>query len=402
MNKERSLLIDCLRGVSAQIVLIGHVTALMCGWSEPQHPLNRLIRDGLALMGGSAHQAVMVFFVVSGYLVGGGAVLERIAGNRFSPLRYSIDRLARLWVVLIPGLSTGAILDRVSLIGGRANELVAARSGFFHEHFDLTSRTTVATFFCNIVFLQNLTCPQFGTNVSLWSLSCEAFFYILFPPLVLVFWPSTSFKSRLMSFLVVAAVFLFLRCFLNGTLYAIYGSMWVGGALVAFTWVRRPANGRSRAVAGAVLLVSGLLTYQGFKSTSSNGADFGVAIFAAGLLCLRQHLDAGLSLLGTGFRRGAEWLSNISFSAFVFHLPVAFLLVCYAPVEWRNLGKFSPPELLNVLLVAVVCNMTAVASYFLFERHYQAVRKLMTGLLRNRDFDPCSAEDCADGNAPKL
>ena len=49
------------------------------------------------------HQAVIIFFALSGYLVG-GSVINAIRRSEWSWVRYLTQRLVRLWLVLLPAL----------------------------------------------------------------------------------------------------------------------------------------------------------------------------------------------------------------------------------------------------------------------------------------------------------
>ena len=51
-------------------------------------------------------QAVIWFFVISGFLVGGGALAD-VSRGRFSVSRYAIHRISRIYIVLIPALVIG-------------------------------------------------------------------------------------------------------------------------------------------------------------------------------------------------------------------------------------------------------------------------------------------------------
>ena len=59
---------------------------------------------------GLGHQAVVVFFVLSGYLVG-GSVLTAYQSGRWSWAAYALRRLTRLWVVLLPALIITLAVD---------------------------------------------------------------------------------------------------------------------------------------------------------------------------------------------------------------------------------------------------------------------------------------------------
>jgi peptidoglycan/LPS O-acetylase OafA/YrhL len=99
--------INALRTLAALAVLVHHVRPMLFqDYSGVPH--NVLVR---ALYGqGLGHTAVIVFFVLSGYWVGGG-VLRSVGSGRFNWCDYAVKRLVRLWIVLLPALMLTASLD---------------------------------------------------------------------------------------------------------------------------------------------------------------------------------------------------------------------------------------------------------------------------------------------------
>ena len=71
VNLGRNLWLDLLRGLSALVVCLGHLrNAILVDGSDLIHPSITL--KAFYFITGFGHQAVMVFFVLSGYFVGGG------------------------------------------------------------------------------------------------------------------------------------------------------------------------------------------------------------------------------------------------------------------------------------------------------------------------------------------
>ncbi|MBW8784650.1 MAG: acyltransferase [Novosphingobium sp.] len=109
-----------------------------------------------------ATESVVVFFVLSGLLVG-GAVLRALDEERFNPSQYAIDRASRLYVALIPAVVLTLVLQRVGAT------------------VDCTKGDTIGTIGANLAYLQNFSFKPLCNNVSLWSLSSEAYCYLLCP-----------------------------------------------------------------------------------------------------------------------------------------------------------------------------------------------------------------------------
>lgn len=153
--------LDLIRGLAAWVVMWDHARSLLfVGYQQLQNP-NRFT-EVLFFFTGFGHEAVMVFFVLSGFLISSAIISRRISGS-WSWRDYAIDRLSRLYVVLIPGLLFGFFWDR-------AGSYLFASKGFYThvvEGFGLAvvqNRITLGNFFGNLFFLQGIVCPTFGSN----------------------------------------------------------------------------------------------------------------------------------------------------------------------------------------------------------------------------------------------
>jgi peptidoglycan/LPS O-acetylase OafA/YrhL len=178
-----SLHLDLIRGLAALVVFGGHLEMICSGHTETAaagETANLIVHPYNAT--GLAHAAVVVFFVLSGYLVG-GSVLRDLKRNAFSWSKYAMRRLARLWTVAIPALLLGTVFDAISLSAFSKTRVLS--------HAEITSGLAgthgVVQFLRYLCFLQSinrLNIPHFGTDWALWSLSNEFWYYALFPILV--------------------------------------------------------------------------------------------------------------------------------------------------------------------------------------------------------------------------
>jgi peptidoglycan/LPS O-acetylase OafA/YrhL len=173
-----SVLLDALRGIAALLVCAGHWRYLLFV-DYPQIPLHRGWFFLPYLMCTMGHQAVIVFFVLSGYLVG-GHVLRALDTGRWSWGAYLLQRGVRLWVVLLPALVLGGILDFAALHLHLAPALYAGQVNN-HITFDVHATLTWKALLGNCFFLQTIATPVFGSNGALWSLANEFWYYLIFP-----------------------------------------------------------------------------------------------------------------------------------------------------------------------------------------------------------------------------
>lgn len=108
---HHSMLISVLRGLAAVEVAAAHLRAQFYpGLKAVTDP--GLFYQAFAFFTGFAHQAVLVFFLLSGWLVG-GALLNKYR-EKHSLVSYGIDRITRLWIVLIPAFGLSLLLGAVT------------------------------------------------------------------------------------------------------------------------------------------------------------------------------------------------------------------------------------------------------------------------------------------------
>src|SRR5580692_4520938 len=96
---QSSVHLDAVRALAALTVFAGHARDLFIGSPRAAAGLGHAATSAPHTTVG--HLAVIVFFVLSGYLVGGG-VLRNMTSNEWSWGGYTLQRLSRLWVALIP------------------------------------------------------------------------------------------------------------------------------------------------------------------------------------------------------------------------------------------------------------------------------------------------------------
>ena len=100
MVSERSLFLHFLRFFSAVTVCLGHTKEFLFVHIDESAPvLEKVSRLFLGL----GPSAVLVFFFLSGYLVGGNEIANFVT-KRLNFRNYIFNRITRLWIVLLPAL----------------------------------------------------------------------------------------------------------------------------------------------------------------------------------------------------------------------------------------------------------------------------------------------------------
>jgi peptidoglycan/LPS O-acetylase OafA/YrhL len=172
IDLRESLYLDLLRTLAALTVVLDHL-----GLVFPQASLP---------VGRWGHQAVLVFFVLSGYVISRSASRERNAGS------FIVARLARLWPVLVPALVLTVACDAVGLSRGDP----AAYGLVPHDYPVVRIGATLAFLAESWVSIQPF------SNLAVWSLCAEFWYYAVFAA-----WFFTP-PGRLRTVLVGAAVLL--------------------------------------------------------------------------------------------------------------------------------------------------------------------------------------------------
>lgn len=178
INPQLSDFMDLARWVSALLVVVTHVNnRMLIPLSQLKNP--SLVEYAWGFASGFGHHAVVVFFTLSGFLVGGKVLRERRA---FDVRNYVLGRVVRIYLVLIPVLMITATLD---LIG----------SNLFPDTVyagDLKQHLSWSALAGNLLNLQNMLAPTFGSNGPLGTLANEFWYYLTFPLLVAPFMPLST------------------------------------------------------------------------------------------------------------------------------------------------------------------------------------------------------------------
>ncbi len=345
---QYDLYLDWLRGLAAISVLVTHVrSGFFVQWSDLDLASHNAINYLLFLLTRLGRESVIVFFVLSGYLVGGQAWLA-FRSRRYSLSEYLVARISRLWVVVIPALLLTGLLD---FLNGEWSE----------------SRNGWQPFLVNLFFLQDILGNTYGSNGPFWSLSYEWWFYVLCG-----FALEVAARPGIVALSILAA---------SGTLLALQCPaillmmpLWLAGVLVRTLPVANTpkpmAVGLSLAALCAALLVSTTrLDWLGDYIVAA-----GVAALLYFLRTLRQPKDSGLSI-------GAQ-LAAFSFSLYALHFPLNKLLLSI--VVPHRVSHAGPVEWLQCCGLAVLEISVCWLFYRVFERHTPLVRKALRGLVSDQ------------------
>jgi peptidoglycan/LPS O-acetylase OafA/YrhL len=363
-----SILISLLRAMAAIVVGTAHLRAAM-------YPGLREISDPpiwfkmLAFISGFAHQAVLVFFVISGWLVG-GSLLNRMREQHAFTV-YAIDRLTRLWTVLIPTfLVTLFIAFNLDIVtpGGL--------------DFSASNPYSASVFAGNLVGLQGVVFPNFGGNFALWSLANETWYYILFPLLAFVCFGLGNIKRLTCIALLVILAFLLPASIVG------YFLIWLLG--VAFSRIRiECGNGIRWFLVVLILLVSVYFRFNGELDAfevRTLGQDALCSVLFLTLLSSLQFHASLRSRFVLLLRRLGKFFAEFSFTLYVLHVPMIALLR-HLSVGWTGAPIFSPFDAIHTAIFFGMLSILLISAYvwyLLFESRTHRVRNLVKGLALGR------------------
>ncbi len=365
--------LDLLRGGAALLVCTGHLRAfLFVNLSSIASPT--VVEYGFYAVTALGHQAVIAFFALSGYLVGGGAC-KAILDGRFVWRDYILRRLTRLWVVIIPALFLTLLLDALGLALSNGAGYAGSYYAIYNSGPELGGADhSVLTFLGNVFFLQTILTPTFGSNTPLWSLANEFWYYFMFPLGAFAIFADRRKTTAIL-------------CGGAGILIALWlpwqitllGAIWLFGAagFMATPSVGRLSGLRYGLCAAATpLLIAGGLVLSVVRHDVAGDIALGAA-FAAALPVL-----ATLPRGPRAYRAVTLGTSDISYTLYVVHFPfLAFVFFSTMAPQRMTLGASGAA--IFVLLLAVTL-LVASGFWWCFERNTGRVRAAVKKALARR------------------
>jgi peptidoglycan/LPS O-acetylase OafA/YrhL len=319
MTRATSLFLDGLRLGAALVVFAAHTAHY---WNPAM----------IGPMQAWAHDAVIVFFVLSGYVI---AHTTR-AGAR-DARAYAVARLSRLYSVVAPAL----VLTVVLWVIGRQlePELYAG-----YERAFPAIRFAATALFLNAAWTFELSPP---TNTPFWSLGYEAWYYVLFG--VAVFMRAGGLKWLALGAAAVVAgpkVLLLLPVWLAGV------AARCGSEAGAKSLPRSAAAlGLAAALAATVWMVGNLPDWPetpgahpwyfsgAWGSDLAAGLGWGAVIWCFNRFMADRAQNDSMNPAGNWPTRAMRWAAGHTFSLYLYHGPLVILAtVLFPPLLVRSAG----------------------------------------------------------------
>lgn len=337
MNKSFSIYLDLVRFTAAWLVYLWHSN-------------NRLLTAESPLASGYGHSAVIVFFVLSGFVI---AYVTDTKERTWT--RYAASRLSRVYSVAVPAVVVTLVLDSI----GRP--LYPELYAYPYDHFVV--RTLASLAMLNEIWLVSITS---FSNVPYWSIAFEFWYYVLFAASVFV--PP---RHRPWALLACAL-------FVGPKILLMLPIWWAGVWLYRWPWLRQISAPFAWCLVALSLL--GIVGYHGLEvyklPAAWTEATLGTALYRnltfanqfigdyflaflvfcnfAAMRRLAEHLSA----LFLPVERPVRWAASYTFTLYLLHQPV--LLFWAAVIR----GQPSQPQYwwsvagLSALTIVVIGHLT--------------------------------------------
>ena len=360
LSKNSSLMLDVVRALASQAVVVGHGISFFGIWPALQPPDFPYIQN----------LAVVIFFVLSGFLIT-YATLRKSRDYTFR--EFFIDRFARIYSAYFIVLPLVWLIDRYAI---HVDPSVYGYSDALNWR----------TYLGNVLMLQDFprgevhsllllgqgepvqhVITSLGSARPFWTLAIEWWIYMCFGWLVLR-------RSR------SPLYFLVLACLLVVPAYNAIGGrgnglalMWIfGGAVCLVASHRRIAEIGTATLAFAALTFGALGTIL-LRITKEPYDPKYAALFAASMLCAVLAIDRVKWKPPAGVTRAIKFVANYSFTLYLLHYTILSLMA-NAPVLDSPTANFA--------LAFVVCNVASIiVAYFTEFRHQALAAWLKTKVL---------------------
>jgi peptidoglycan/LPS O-acetylase OafA/YrhL len=325
MNRTLSIYLDLVRLSAALVVFVGHLAG--------ERFTGGLFWQASLFMG----EAVMIFFVISGFVIG-YVVFER----RESRDDYIVARIVRIASVAVPALVATLLLDQFGQ---------ALRPGAYAATWGFSDQSLWRQYLGGALFLNQLWYSDVpvGSNLPYWSLNFEVWYYVLFG--------IAAFATGTMRVLLLATAVL-----ICGPTIMVLFPVWLMGLLAHRVCV----SGRVGHRAGLALFLGSaalLVAYLGSRAAGLATLPQGpamlnrpeilheylvAALFAVNLVgCAAAAPSLGRLLLPVA--RPIRWAAGATFTIYLFHLPLAQFMTTILP--WPPESLLNRVVMLGSLLV---------------------------------------------------
>jgi len=337
MSREVSIYLDFLRIISAFFVFIEHFGKYR--FSGGLYECN------------FGHEAVIVFFLLSGYVV---AFVAEVKENSFES--FAQHRLARLLSVVVPVLLIIPILDYI----GQQHNVLIYQGKIIHDYY-------ILRFFANLLFFQELwfLAIQYFSDTPLWSLGYEFWYYALFATALFIKGKNRILALIILGFIIGPKILLLLPPWLLGVaIYRLHHTKKISSKYANILFIGSLTiiiffdNQIYRTMDALTIELLGQSIYGYLRFSRHFLADYIIATLFAIHIFTFQYID--FSFIKENlfrFEPFIRFLANRTFSLYLFHFPLLLFFASYFNYSNKNIIdiiSLATAALVSSLLLAEI------------------------------------------------
>jgi peptidoglycan/LPS O-acetylase OafA/YrhL len=317
-----------------------------------------LILNGLysyeSALGGLPPYAVMVFFILSGFVISYSVNLK---DKNYGFNNYLADRFARIFSVVIPTLLFTLILGLIGIAISGESPFSMNPWHFFSTLLMQQENLLLLKFqyylpndpMYNIIGF-------FGENLPLWSLSLEWWNYVFFG--FVFYFTVSKYKTTHYVLFLMASLFVITYALFPGRASSGLSFIWFGGVLIQYVL----SNGFQSKKSGWLAIIFLLLTAVQYEINQQLSIVFCALFFSATIMHFQQQENETWKRFFSLFK----WPGNYSFTLYSIHYPI--LLFTLAIVK---------DPIVNSIIVIVLSNLFSFLFFHLFENRYKRFATLI-------------------------
>jgi peptidoglycan/LPS O-acetylase OafA/YrhL len=335
-----SFTLDMVRFLCSQGVLLGHLfyfTKIDAG------PLN-----------GLASFCVLIFFVLSGFLISTSLFHRLNTNEKYSFGSYFKDRFFRIYPPFVASLVFVLVLDVIGFLITSQPFSISRYAFNFVINLLMLQEFPLATYINEHYMIEFFRFRYFGSNLPLWTIGIEWWMYMFFGVVVYLMSGRMRFRAFhyiILAFLTVTPLYFMLKA---GRMERGLSLYWFLGALITLIAGKvKPGQAFSGTLyCGLVLLIAGLLSFSTFGFITS------VLLFSTGLVLMVSVEKTEKFTFNSSLKNAGKFLAGYSYSLYLIHYPILYFAIhVYQPES-----KIS-----TLLMLCVIVNIIAIIFAKLFE-----------------------------------
>lgn len=349
MNKNFSIYLDLIRFLAAMVVLLHHFSDIL--FNSPYRIFN------------IGHEAVVIFFVLSGYVIAYSVDIKS-----YSSRAYFVARFSRIYSVAIPAIFLAIIADLI----GTSYCRECYQDIYIALDYPVIRFLSSITFTGELWFISILS----FSNIPYWSINYEVFFYVFFGVMIYAPKKHKVLLLVLLSLLAGPKILIMLPLWLFGVyLYkhrpqnistTIAIVMWLLTLIIMYFLIAFDLkNIITKYITGSITNIFPYYAQLNLAGSKYFAFDYLFSlVFGANLIyslevCKKVSYDFALTKIGNTIR----FLANRTFSIYLFHFPLLGLFNALLPAMDNNLLRWSSILLATLVSIFILSTYTEQKKY---------------------------------------